>query len=89
MKSWFLKLVSRFMATCEESTMHCSDHMEDALPDVAKTRVQRHLKVCWACRAYRDQTEAGVRTLKELPRQEISESEKDALLRQFRQRQAR
>jgi predicted anti-sigma-YlaC factor YlaD len=89
MKRWFMKLSTRVMASCHECTTHCSDHMEGALSDAQKTRLQRHLKLCAACRAYRDQTEASVLTLRELPKPEIDETEKGALLQRFRQRQAR
>jgi predicted anti-sigma-YlaC factor YlaD len=89
MMRWITKLASRFMATCQETTEHCTDLSEGALSDVERTRVHRHLKLCGACRAYQVQMETGVRALHELPREELSGPEKDELLRRFRVRQAR
>jgi anti-sigma factor RsiW len=87
MMRWITKLASRFMATCQETTAHCTDLSEGALSEAERTRVRRHLRMCGACRAYQVQMEVGVRALHELPKQELSEAEKQELLRRFKERQ--
>lgn len=89
MMRFIAKLAGRFMATCQESTEHCTDHVEGALPDAERVRIERHLRLCSACRAYRDQTATGVRTLQSLPKPEISQAERDALLRRFKESRPR
>ena len=87
MKRWIIKQVSRFMATCRETTEGYTDLTEGALSDTERTRMRRHLMVCPACKTYRAQMETGVKVLHELPKEEVTEAERDAALNAFRQRQ--
>jgi anti-sigma factor RsiW len=89
MMRWIAKLAGLFMATCRETSERCTDLAEGALSDVERKRVERHLRVCRACRAHKAQTEVGVKVLNGLPKPELSASEKDALLQRFRQRRLR
>jgi anti-sigma factor RsiW len=89
MKAWFIRIVSKFMATCRETSDACTDLAEGALSDAERARVRRHLRLCPGCRAYRAQMEAGLKALHELPPQELAETEKDDLMRRFRERQER
>jgi predicted anti-sigma-YlaC factor YlaD len=89
MMRWIAKLAGLFMATCRETSERSTDLAEGALSGVEKRRVERHLRVCWACRAHRAQTEVGVKVLGELPKPELDRAEKEALLQHFRSRQGR
>jgi len=86
MKAWIQRMLGRALGTCRETTAHASEVLDGTLPPDVAGRVHRHLVICPGCKAYRAQMEASVRTLKELPKEEISADEKDRLLRQFRGR---
>ena len=89
MMRWIAKLSGLFMATCRETSERCTDLSEGALSDVERKRVERHLRVCSACQAYRAQTEVGVKVLSGLPKLDLDPSERDALLQRFRARPGR
>ncbi len=71
MMRWIAKLAGLFMATCQETTERCTELAEGALPEVEKKRVERHLRMCSACRTHKSQTEVGVKVLGELPKAEL------------------
>ncbi len=77
------------MSTCREATDGITEMSEGAMSEADRVRVQRHVRRCGACQAYRAQMDVGLRALKELPRQELAETEKDDLMRRFRERQER
>lgn len=89
MKRWFTKLASRFLGNCREATEGCTDLAEGAMSEADRARVQRHLRICGACKAYKAQMETSVRALRELPRDELEETEKQQLLRRFREKSVR
>ena len=92
MNAWLSKLAGLtrfFMASCRETSERYTEMAEGGLPEAERARVQRHLKRCGACQAFHGQMETGVRALRELPREELAEGEREALLRRFRERRAR
>jgi anti-sigma factor RsiW len=92
MNWWISKLAGLtrvFMASCRETSERCTDLIEGDVPEAELVRVRRHLKRCPACQAYHSQMETGVRALRELPRQELAEAEKEDLMRRFRERRVR
>jgi anti-sigma factor RsiW len=94
MNPWISKLAHLMshllgMSTCREATEGITEMSEGAMSEADRVRVEKHVRRCGACQAYRAQMDVGMRALKELPRQELAETEKDDLMRRFRERQER
>jgi anti-sigma factor RsiW len=89
MTRWITKLTTHLMGTCRLATEGCTDLAEGAMPEADRARVRRHLWLCPGCKAYRAQMETGMRALRELPREELGEAEKDEAVRRFRERRGK
>jgi predicted anti-sigma-YlaC factor YlaD len=73
---------------CAELVELVTAFLDGALDDETERRVVDHLALCGGCGRYLDQVSATVRTLGELPPDELPAQARAALLDAFRNRRA-
>ncbi|MEW6324749.1 MAG: zf-HC2 domain-containing protein [Nitrospirota bacterium] len=70
--------------TCKELTELITDYLEGKLAFWDRVRLQWHIGLCAACRAYLRQMRQTIRTLGMLPEEPIPPAVRDELLERFR-----
>jgi anti-sigma factor RsiW len=73
------------MLSCREVVELLTDFLEDALPPARRDVVLAHLQDCDDCLRYVAQLQEIGRLLAELPTEGLSEQDRDALVRAYRE----
>ena len=69
---------------CSEFVELVTTFLDDALDAEGKRRLADHLALCEGCTRYLDQFRQTIHTLGDLPVEELSSDDRDALLAAFR-----
>jgi anti-sigma factor RsiW len=69
---------------CQALVDLVTDYLEDRLSPRDRTRFERHLAQCDACRAYLEQFRQTIRLLGRLPQESLSREAREKLLAAFR-----
>jgi predicted anti-sigma-YlaC factor YlaD len=72
------------MLTCRELTEVITDYLEGRMSLMDRLRFRAHISMCRGCRAYLNQMKKTVRTIGNLPPEDIPPEVRTQLLERFR-----
>lgn len=72
------------MLSCQQLTELVTDYVEGRMPLWKRLQVEMHLGMCKHCRAYLNQMKQTVRTLGQMPTENMPVDVRDELMKRFR-----
>jgi len=70
--------------TCKELVELVTEYLEGSLPDNVRLRMESHLSGCEGCTNYVEQMRQTIQLTGQLREEDLSEEQRDALLKLFR-----
>ena len=73
------------LPTCQEVVEVITNYLEDRMDVVERERFERHLAICEGCATYLEQIRVTIRASSALADEAIPESQRDDLIKAFRE----